>query len=166
NHIFDVYEASGRIAAGEGVTGMALALLRIAALFHDAGFIHTYDHHEARGADMAAAVMPVFGFDADQIRTVCGMILATRVPQRPATHLERILCDADLDYLGRDDFYTIGRKLYEELRSAGAVDGEDAWNQLQVKFLGSHGYHTSFSRHHREPAKQERLKEIRSLIEP
>ena len=38
------------------------------------------------------------------------LILATKVPQKPKNKLEKIICDADLDYLGREDFDNISDK--------------------------------------------------------
>lgn len=163
-HIEDVYEAALRIATAEGVGPDEIELIRVAALFHDAGFIHTLDKHEECGADMAAGVMPCFGFTQAQISIVCQMIMATRVPQDPKSLLDRIICDADLDYLGRPDFYPIGNRLFQELRETGKVQDERTWNMIQKKFLGAHRYHTEFGRNHREPQKQERLKEIEALL--
>ena len=163
-HIQDVYDASLRIAAAEGVTGSDLDLLRVAVLFHDAGFIHTTDRHEECGADMASAVLPAFGFTQEQVRLIRQMILATRVPQQPISILDRIICDADLDYLGRDDFYAIGNLLFQELKAAGVVRDETEWNRLQKKVLEAHHYHTDYSRINREPAKLARLGEVVSLL--
>jgi len=163
-HIQDVYDSSLRIAKEEGISGPDIELLRVAVLFHDAGFIHTTLRHEECGADMASAVLPAFGFTPEQIKVIRQMILATRVPQQPVSVLDRIICDADLDYLGRDDFYTIGNRLFQELRSSGVVRDEQEWNRLQKKFLEAHHYHTDYSRLNREPAKQARLGEIVALL--
>ena len=76
--------------------------------------------------------------------------MATRIPQSPSTKLEKILCDADLDYLGRDDFYEIGSRLFEELRDQGVVETEREWNLVQKTFLDSHRYHTNFSKINRQ----------------
>ncbi|MDZ7645927.1 MAG: hypothetical protein U5K54_01410 [Cytophagales bacterium] len=77
----------------------------------------------------------VYGFKSDQIEAICNMILATRIPQSPLTKLEKVLCDADLDYLGRKDFYGIGGKLLEELKEQGVVETEREWNLVQKTFL-------------------------------
>jgi len=164
DHILDVYEAAIRIADAEGVTESEKDLLRVAALLHDSGFIHTAVNHEKRGAEMAASVMPAFGFNPSQVSLVEQMILATKVPQSPVSHLDRIICDADLDYLGRDDFYSIGGKLYIELLAIGVVKDDQTWNTLQKKFLEAHRFHTDFSKTNREPEKQARLKEIITLL--
>jgi hypothetical protein len=86
--------------------------------------------------------------------------MATKIPQTPQTPLEKILCDADLDYLGRDDFYSIGSKLFEEMKTRGFVESEREWNLIQKTFLESHRYHTGFSRSNREAKKQQHLQEI------
>src|ERR1041385_5974927 len=115
HHMFDVLNAALEIAANEGIINPEdLKLLRVAVLFHDAGFIHVYKGHEEIGCEMAKEFLPKFGFNEEQIKKICGMIKATKLPQEPRTHLERIIADADLDYLGRDDFYPIAKTLFDE----------------------------------------------------
>jgi hypothetical protein len=70
------------------------------------------------------------------------------------------LCDADLDYLGREDFYEIGGRLLEELKTQGVVETEREWNLVQKTFLESHRFHTQYSKANRETFKKERLQEI------
>ena len=111
---------------------------------------------------MAKEILPAYGLNAEQVETIANMIKATRIPQSPATQLEKILCDADLDYLGRDDFYEIGGRLLEELKTQGVVETEREWNLVQKTFLESHRYHTKFSKETRENKKQQHLEEIRA----
>jgi uncharacterized protein len=159
-HIKDVLSASLVIANTEQVTGDDIKLLRVAALFHDSGFIHSPKNHEEKGAEMAREILPKYGFDPAQIEIICNMILATRIPQSPNTPLEKILCDADLDYLGRDDFYEIGGRLLEELKAYGMVETDREWNLVQKTFLESHRFHTAYGKATRELAKKKRLQEI------
>ncbi|HEY5916270.1 MAG TPA: HD domain-containing protein, partial [Chryseolinea sp.] len=159
-HIEDVVQSSIEIAEKEGVSPDDIRLIRIAAFYHDSGFIKSPKNHEEHGCTFARATLPSFGFTAQQIEIVCGMIMATKIPQTPQTSLEKILCDADLDYLGRDDFYAIGNKLFEEMKTRGFVDSEREWNLIQKTFLESHRYHTAHSRSNREAKKQQHLQEI------
>lgn len=85
------------------------------------------------------------------------MIRATRIPQAPQTKLDEILCDADLDYLGRDDFEPIARSLYDELKARGLVTDERAWDQIQVRFLRGHHYWTPTAVATRQAVKQQHL---------
>jgi len=160
DHILDVLEAAMLIGENEKLTENEIKMLRLAALLHDIGFIQSSDNHEELGSEMVTDILPAYGFNADQIKVIQGMIMATRIPQSPKTKLEQVICDADLDYLGRSDFYEIGNRLFEELSSNGIVKTDREWNLLQKKFLESHCYHTNFSRRNREGFKQKRLEEI------
>ena len=159
-HIYDVLNASLTIAASEEVNEDDIKIIRMAALFHDAGFIKSPKDHEESGAQMATEMLPLFGFSMDQIEMIVKIILATRLPQSPTTQLEKIVCDADLDYLGRDDFYEIGGRLFVELKEQDVVETEREWNIMQRTFLQSHRYHTNFAQTNRELSKQERIQEI------
>ncbi|NJN42256.1 MAG: HD domain-containing protein [Flammeovirgaceae bacterium] len=160
DHINDVLSASMVIADIEKLGEDDIKTVRLAALLHDAGFIKSAKEHEAYGAAMAREILPAFGFGSDQVQLIENMILATKLPQTPSTQLDKILCDADLDYLGRDDFYKRGGTLFKELHDQGVVETEREWNLVQKTFLESHRYHTAYSKTNREPHKQERLKEI------
>jgi hypothetical protein len=92
------------------------------------------------------------------------MIMATRIPQSPRNKLSRILCDADLDYLGREDFKRIGDSLFSEMRTFGVLSTELEWNQLQVRFLERHSYFTVTNKKLREPVKQQYLAELRQWL--
>ena len=92
------------------------------------------------------------------------MIMATRIPQAPDNDLARIICDADLDYLGRDDFFTIGRRLFDEFLLHGVVDGEESWNRLQVSFLQGHTYFTDTAVSTRKAIKLRHLEELKNLV--
>ena len=113
---------------------------------------------------MARAALPGFGYLPEDIETICDMIMATKIPQSPKNLLEEIICDADLDYLGRSDFYAIGDTLYRELSEYKLIMDEQAWNRLQVSFLSAHSFHTLTNRTIREPVKQKYLESLRGLV--
>ena len=83
------------------------------------------------------------------------------MPQQPKTLLEEIICDADLDYLGRDDFYPISNGLMSEFIAYGIVKDAKSWDELQIKFLTAHKYFTKTAIETREANKQLRLAEIK-----
>lgn len=165
HHTRDVYGAAMLIAKNEGVSNDDLNLLKIATMFHDAGFITHYKNHEKAGCKLVQKVLPKFGFDKKHITVIAGMIMATKIPQTPQTLLERIICDADLDYLGRDDFKDISKTLFDELKVYMNMKDEKVWNTVQLNFLKNHIYHTDYSRKRRESGKQKHLKEIIKLVE-
>lgn len=164
DHVLDVLSAAERIGASEGLSEDEMELLRVAVLYHDSGFIVDPKNHEEYGCDMAEKELPGFGFEKFEVAKICGMIRATKYPHRPAGKMEEIICDADLDYLGRDDFFEIGGKLFRELQIRGVVSKEQEWNRLQINFLTSHHYFTKTALSTREEKKQEHLEKVRKLV--
>lgn len=164
-HTRDVYEAATEIAYHEQIEGVDLRLLQTAALFHDCGFLITYQNHETVGCQLASKVLPGFGYSDPQIEHICEMIMATRIPQAPKDHLAQILCDADLYYLGTQEFYQIGNSLYREFLEHGIVKDDEAWNRLQLSFLQDHEYFTQTALNLRKPQKITHLRQVKELVE-
>lgn len=165
HHTKDVCKAVERLAIWEGVKGEELYLLKTAALYHDAGFIHSYESNEPIGANLAKEMLPTFGYTEAQIEQVIELIEATKIPQNPKNHLEEIMCDSDLDYLGRGDFYPIAETLRQELMEFGKLaDEPKKWIEMNIGFLSSHGYFTKSAKERREPEKQKRILELKEKI--
>lgn len=164
SHIEDVISASRRIGEAEGLSEEQLVLLETAALFHDTGFLYGFKDHEEKSCEIAQDYLPKYGYSQSQIDLIKGMIMATKIPQSPKNHFEKILADADLDYLGRDDFFTIGDKLYEELAMFGMISSERDWNLLQERFLENHHYFTKTAIEDRASKKAENLAIIKSKL--
>lgn len=163
DHTLDVHRSGKKLAKLEGVAGEDLVLIKTAALFHDSGFLKSYVNHEQFGAGIAQEVLPDFDYSLDQVAVICGMIKATRIPQNPATHLEKILCDADLDYLGRVDYYEVSEMLKRELEAQRKIKTKKEWNDLQVGFMEQHEYFTNSAIKMRAEAKQARLNELKAI---
>lgn len=165
HHTLDVLKMASEICKSEGVRERNRVLVKTAALFHDAGFIkNKHTGHEWEGCLLVRAHLPQFGYEPADIDCICDMIMATKIPQSPKNLLEQILCDADLDYLGRKDFFSIGNTLFEELKAYDLIGDEQVWNRLQVSFLSAHRFHTHTNKSLREPVKQGYLEELQDLV--
>ncbi len=164
HHTLDVLYTVEELCYYEKVTPYEEMLLKTAALFHDSGFTIAAQEHERLGCGIAHNHLPRYGYKAQEIERICGMIMATKIPQTPKNELEKIMCDADLDYLGRDDFYDIGRTLFEELKASNVLSSEEAWNRIQVSFLEQHRFFTPTNRKRRTPKKQRYLAELKEVI--
>ena len=92
------------------------------------------------------------------------MIMATKIPQTPKNYLEEILADADLDYLGRDDFFTINDKLYNEVFVLGMVADKEDWYRINIAFMENHCYFTETSTKLRLAKKENHIKQIKSYL--
>lgn len=164
HHMYDVCTAVERIAHMEGIIGEDLFLLKTAALYHDAGFVEQYEKNEPIGIRMAQEALPNFGYTDDQVELVAELIRATIFPHDPKTHLQQIMCDADLDYLGREDFDEISDSLRRELYEFGKIENDKQWDEMQVGFFGVHKYFTESSKRTREGKKNENLQRIKDRI--
>ncbi len=164
-HTIDVVTEAELIGWAEGVSEEEVLLLKTAALFHDSGHTIGYDRHEELGCDLAREYLPDYGFSGGQIEKVCDLIMATQMPPEPKNLLEKIMCDSDLDYLGRSDFIPVSNTLYKELREQNKIGSLNDWNMLQVKFISGHQYFTETARNLREVNKQKQIERIRSLID-
>jgi ligand-binding sensor domain-containing protein/class 3 adenylate cyclase/HD superfamily phosphodiesterase len=164
HHTIDVTNSAEEIAREEGVDGEDLFLLKTAALFHDAGFVQEYVKNEKIGVTYAREVLPKYGYTERQIDIIDGIIMATEIPQNPKTHLEMIMCDADLDYLGREDFYEISESLKKELIAFGKIQGDRQWDEMQIPFLEKHQYFTETNKRRRQPNKLKRIEEIKKKL--
>ena len=160
-HTEDVYTAAGRLGRSENISDLEMQLLLTAACYHDSGYLHTIIEHERESCRIAREHLPHFGFNELEIDQVCGMIMATRLPQTPHTMLGQILADADLDYLGREDFFEIGDKIFHEL----GMSNWNEWNKIQLKFLEQHRYFTQTALNLRGPKKQENLEKVKALLQ-
>lgn len=164
HHVLDVLKAAGELGKKENLSEEDQELLNVAVLFHDSGFMVNTKNHEELGCDIVKQSLPAFGYNPKEIETICGMIRATKVPPQPKNLLEQIICDADLDYLGRDDYFKISNTLFKELSIYGMLTNEKDWYQLQEKFLSTHTYFTKTADTLRKAKKEEHLNQIRQVI--
>ncbi len=163
-HTVDVVTEVELIGWAEGCSDEEILLLKTAALFHDAGHTISYDDHEYQGTLLVKEMLPAYGYSDDQLESICRIIMSTKLPPRPGDLLEQIICDSDLDYLGRSDFIPVSNTLYEELKAQDKITNLNDWNKMQVKFISGHQYFTGTARRLREVNKKLQIERLKSLI--
>lgn len=154
----EVLPAAFRLGQRAQLGDEDMLLLGTAALYHDSGFLYHYHDHEAESIAIAQATLPDFGYRPSQIHQINLMIAATRMPQHPGTILEELLCDADLDLLGREDFWPRNRDLLIETRlylNSGVT--ERNWLEGQTRFLEEHVYFSGVAQALRDAGKRQNL---------
>ncbi len=141
-----------------------MELLETAAWFHDLGYVEGPEGHEQRGAEKVADFMGERGCPEEDIKVVQGCIMATKMPQSPKTILEQIICDSDLNHLGKDSYWERCVKVRQELMIAkNTIMQEDAWLDFEIKFLEAHSYHTDIARSSWGKTKQQHIKQLNKL---
>jgi len=159
-----VVPMSAWLAAQERVGNKDRLLLLTAAYYHDIGFTKQNQDHEAVGVEIASHILPDFGYTPAHMAVISGIIMATKLPQSPRTLLERIVADADLDVLGREDFFTRNRALRDELEAFGHSVTDEVWYSNQLKLLQTHRYFTASARAMRDARKRQHIRVLRMLL--
>lgn len=164
-HTIDVITEVELIGWAEGLDEEQVLLLKVAALFHDAGHTIDYKNHEEHSATLAQEILPRFNYNQKQIDTVKRLIMSTRIPHEPQDLMEEVMCDSDLDYLGRSDFIPVSNNLYYELKEREMVGSWQEWNSRQLEFINKHQYFTETAQKLRQVNKQIQMERIKSLID-
>jgi len=161
-----VVASANRIAISENISERDRELLITAAYFHDTGYIREYEKNEPIAARMAGRILKLIGYKPNEVVKVQNMILATDLERKPKTHAEKILCDADLDHLGREDFFKFDGKLRDGWRSKGIdVSDEAKWYRGTLEFIKKHQYYTESQKKLREKGKQKNIKGLLKKLE-
>lgn len=163
-HTLRVLEKAEIIAKHENVSKRDIKLIKIAALFHDSGFIKSSVNHEELSCLIAKEYLKNKPLREGEIDKICGMIMATKIPQNPQNQLEEILADADLEYLGTEDFEKTSGCLFKELKLMNPGLTEEKWNKIQVEFIEKHTYFTSYGKKHLSETKEKHLATLKDTI--
>ncbi len=164
-HTLNVELAVQKYAKLEGLDKITIFRLRTAALFHDSGFLIDYDNNEEIGVKILNKYAPDFGFDPSDLKIISAIILATNNKTEPLTISEKIMCDADHDYLGRKDYHHVAKKLNQELAIYKKKLSSNEWILLQIEYLEKkHKYYTTSAFNLRQQGKEKRIQELKRLI--
>ena len=164
-HTLDVLNAASNLAELEKIENHDRLILQTAALFHDAGMLKTYTGHEDASVEIVRKYLPEFGYDAKDIDLISKMIITTKLPQSAENYLEKILCDSDLDYLGREDFFMIAHHLQYEWKTLNIRHTNlREWYELQIMFLENHSFFTTSAQKLRNEKKADNLSQIKELV--
>jgi predicted metal-dependent HD superfamily phosphohydrolase len=161
-----VVAVANRIAIAENISEHDRELLIAAAYFHDTGYIREYDKNEPIAARMAGRILKLIGYKPNEIEKIQKMILSTDLACEPKTHVEKILCDADLDHWGREDFFKLDGKIREGRRARGIDVSDDIkWYKGTLEIITKHQYHTESQKKMRAEKKQKNIGTLLNKLE-
>jgi len=106
-------------------------------------------------------VLPLIGAGDEDIEIIDGMVMATMIPQNPRTHLEQIMCDADLSLMGLPTWFNVIDSYRKEL----GVSNIRQWYEAQIKFLSSHNWFTDSAKKLYDDTKQRNLQVVSGELE-
>ncbi|NDK09856.1 HD domain-containing protein [Candidatus Gracilibacteria bacterium] len=164
-HALSVMERAMYLATMEGCESSDIELLCIASLFHDTGFVIQYDNNENIGAKIAQNFLKTILYPEDKIKIIEHLILATAPEKEPKTLLEKIIKDADMDNLGREDFFDIASKLKHERETIKKIKIRDPdWHHAALDIIQGHSFYTPTQIKERNQKLIENTEELRKQL--
>jgi len=142
-----------------------IEILKIAAWYHDTGFIKKRNGHEFVSKKFARNFLKVNGYSDDKIKQVCCCIEATRLDKNPESKLEKVISDADLRHLSDQKYPLFAEKLRIELEAtSGLKISKEEWIRENIYFLKNHRYYTPYGRQVLEKRKQDNIEKLKRML--
>ena len=165
SHTLNVEKSVTRYAKLEGLNEDEIIILQTAALYHDAGFILTNKDNEEFAANLASIHLPKFGYKEDIISEIISIIHSTNHNKPKKTLLQKIMSDADHDYFGRADYYSVANRLRTEMANYGLEMTDKEWIEYQLNYLeGKHRFYTETAKNIRLHGKILRIQELKNEL--
>lgn len=161
-HAIDVMQRAIYLSEQENLPVDEIEMMALAGLFHDTGFIVMYDKNEPIWAKIASNYLKSINYDKNKIKLIEQIILATDPDYtNPKNIYEKIIKDADMDNLWRDDFQKKSNDIKKELETVKKIKIKDPeWHHSLVDLLISHKFNTDVQRKERDKKKQENLNKM------
>lgn len=165
-HAIDVKNRAIDIAKKEWLTQEEIELVAIAWLFHDTWFIIQYDDNEYIWAKIARNYLRSILYPEEKIKIIEKLILATKPDyKKPENILEKIIKDADLDNLWRDDFFQRENDLKREIETIKKIKiKKPDWHHATLDLMKNYSYFTEYSKIVRWEKKKENMEKLKEMI--
>lgn len=165
SHTLDVFQSVSMLALSEKINEHDLILLQTAALYHDMGIHINYFGHEKESIQIIERVLPGFDFKPSEITAISKLIADTCITCIPQNNLGKLLCDADLDYLGREDYLEISKLLRKEWEICGIKTFTDKeWYFHQLDYLSKHRYYSDTAKKTRNKGRLNNIDVISKIL--
>ena len=156
-HARNVYDQSFLLCRSEEIEQEERLLVRTAALMLFTGLTQSYTNFENRSSVISREVLSAYQYSDTQIDQVCNLILAAKMPFDPHNLLEKILIDAKMEYIGRPDYVTRIKLLFQEVKESGRNITWQEFKQEQLELLSGFRFFTLAGQRLRELPTEEQL---------
>lgn len=164
-HTMNVYNNVQVIGKIEDLNVLEIEICSIAALFHDTGFAETYFDHEEISMRNARQFLTEKKYPEETIEKVIDCIRATKMPQRPFSKLEKVMCDSNLFHLSSPDYILKSNFLQQELNLYLELNITDKqWLETNLNFLMEHKYCSNYGKNVLTDLKNSNILKLENLI--
>ncbi|WP_337872580.1 Pycsar system effector family protein [Ignavibacterium sp.] len=166
NHALEVEENVIEIGSNLNLTTKEIILLRLAAIFHDIGWIEKQENHELRSAMIAEKYLSEIGVDDEDVKIISNLIKITDIELMPNSILDKVIRDADILHIGKKGFNKKSQLLRAEkevLLNKSFSDLE--WLKKNLEFLETNNFYTEYAKQQYENSRQKNIIKIKNKIE-
>ncbi|MEO1514404.1 MAG: Pycsar system effector family protein [Bacteroidota bacterium] len=161
-HTLSVVASTHEIGKSMALDETELEVIQLAAWFHDTGYDKGPANHEERSSKYAREYLQGHEYPEERIQTIEACIMATQMPHKPGTTLEKILCDADLSHLGQRTYWERCSRVRQELIQTRNLNmNEQEWVDFELEFITKHQFHTSTADFMYGKRKAKHIKQLR-----
>ncbi len=161
-HTQRVVESATELADLAGIEETDKNLLLIAAWLHDTGYTKSIDKHEEESVAIAKEFLKEHKCSESDIKTICDLILITKMEATPSNQLENIIRDADASHIGSKNYLEISELLRKEWEiQCDKTYSEIEWLDENINFLSTkHRFHSTEASSIWEKRKGKNLSEL------
>ena len=163
-HTLEVCSAVKLFAENSNLASDVYYALRIAAVFHDFGYLESSSDNEKLALPYIEDFGRRWNIAGDILRAAYNMVLETVFPYQPASLAGQILCDADVEYIGRDSFLKKAELFRRDLAGEGMVFTEREWWKFELNFLQSNMFFSPACRSLRDAGRLRNLEKVEALL--
>lgn len=161
HHTEEVLQHAHELGKDEELKEHEMLILQTAALMHDTGFLISTTEHELASCKLTREYLPEYGYNIDQVERICSIIMTTKIPQSAFDKLTQVLCDADLYYLGTNNYHIYANRLFREMKHYQPGLTEENWRIIEKNFMESHEYFTDSAKKKLNAVKKQNVKNVK-----
>ena len=134
----------------------------VAAWFHDTGYTKGVADHEENSCKIAKAFLEAENYNADKIKKIGDLIMATKRYHEPKNVFEEIIRDADASHFAQKSYWQTTDFLKEELSLLNIANySNKEWREENIKmFKDEHRFYTTYAKENWEKEKEKNLRQL------
>jgi len=166
NHTRRVVEDISQLAEWEGCSEEETKILKLAAWFHDTGFVKVDKGHEEVSVKIAQEFLQSNQVSKDVIDLVTDLILVSIKDLKPKTNLQKLIKDADCSHVASESYFEISNLLRKENALKLNTSFTDLeWLEGNKEFFEWHKFYSDSAKLKWQPLKTLNLRELNAKID-
>jgi HD superfamily phosphodiesterase len=165
NHTREVFESATEISQNSSLSSEELEMVQIAAWFHDTGFTLSYREHEKKSIEIVWEFLKNKNYADEKIVCIKDLIRVTKKGNIPETLKGKIIRDADILHISKEDFYPRSLELKAEWENVDNKKYTEAeWIQSSLDFINRTFFYTDYAIMNYEAGRQKNIIKLSELI--